>query len=262
MSQTSSHWKFQQSFKQTALAILLIVVAAAQALPPAFAQVATKEEFERRHPKVSLTQAQLWAMACPALLSEHNQERHDLLWCYDPTQQRIEKTQDLLLEWWDIGSHDEVLKRLDWLDRGGQRVEFDRIVKVQNAPPPIRDSYIKLLKKHYGEVEFNRKWNFVQQYKNKVGAKSLIGWDFCRIISICRWSVLAEYISEAEAWSRIMPAAKKLQSTFSSWDDMSTNYMIGRNFWRSDVSSYDTIKQKLLTDSSSPWKKIPWNTRL
>ncbi len=259
---TESGKRFQQAVMPTVFVWVLVALSASLVFTPGFGQ-RSSEEIESRDGGQALSQAQRWALACPALLSENNQERHDLLFCYDPSPQSTAHTRKLLAEWWDIKSHDDVLKKLDWLAGGGQRVEFDRIVKVQNAPKGVvRDTYVNVLKKQYGEAEFNRKWNYVQKYKEQLGAKSLIAWDLCRIVSISRWAVLCDYLSEDEAWSRIMPAAKKLQRTFSSWDDLGTNYMIGRNFWRADVSSYDSIKQKLLTDSSSPWKRIPWNTPL
>src|SRR5437016_139207 len=45
--------------------------------------------------EASLTQAQLWALACPALLTVSNRERHDLLWCLPATPENVAKEKTL-----------------------------------------------------------------------------------------------------------------------------------------------------------------------
>jgi hypothetical protein len=88
-----------------------------------------------------------------------------------------------------------------------------------------------------------------------------------RYIALCRWGYLVGYLSEAEAWGLIMPAAQRLQRTFVSWDELGENYLIGRQFWSPDENRQnghlhrETLR-RLLGSPDSPWKRYPWNTRL
>ncbi len=61
--------------------------------------------------------------------------------------------------------------------------------------------------------------------------KSRMGWDYPRAILLCRWSVDAGYLSEAEAWDKIMPAARRLQSKYTSWARLGEAYLVGRAGW-------------------------------
>jgi hypothetical protein len=89
----------------------------------------------------------------------------------------------------------------------------------------------------------------------------------CRVIvdgvSLCRWGYLAGYLSDTEAWNIIMPAALRLQQTFASWQDLQSDYLIGREFWSVEQSKnsgarYRAIYERFLQDSSSPWNLNPW----
>ena len=78
---------------------------------------------------------------------------------------------------------------------------------------------------------------------------------------------MADYISEEEAWERIMPVAKMLQKTFDSWEDLGRNYIIGRQFWSYKETQrngyiFEDAYQRLLDMPSSPWNKYPWNMNL
>jgi hypothetical protein len=96
---------------------------------------------------------------------------------------------------------------------------------------------------------------------------SISAWDYDRYVALCGWGYLAGYLSEDEAWQRIMPVARLLQKTFSSWEDLGRNHIVGREFWSWEqtqdrgsltLQSY----KKLLTDPSSPWVKLKWDLDL
>ncbi|NTW28513.1 MAG: DUF1266 domain-containing protein [Coriobacteriia bacterium] len=40
-----------------------------------------------------------------------------------------------------------------------------------------------------------------------------------------------------------MPAARLMQSTFSSWKDLGDNYIIGRSFWTMDEAGNNAMRQ-------------------
>lgn len=98
----------------------------------------------------------------------------------------------------------------------------------------------------------------VQRYHERLGKKSLLGWDYSRYISLCRWRYPVGYLSREEAWDHIMPVARTLQNTFDSWQQLGENYLIGREFWsleetRKNGHLYAAAYQKLLNDQGGPW---------
>ena len=95
----------------------------------------------------------------------------------------------------------------------------------------------------------------------RLGTKSIVGWDFTRYISVCRWGYAAGYFTEPEAWARIIPAARIIRHTFTSWRELGENYMIGRHYWSPEQNGhlYRRALERLLTDPASPWNRLPWD---
>ena len=55
------------------------------------------------------------------------------------------------------------------------------------------------------------------QHYRKRRRNSLVGWDYCRYIMLCRCGYQVGFLSEDEAWGRIMPMARAIQAAFPSW---------------------------------------------
>lgn len=234
---------------------------------PAVAQP-DSEEASSQSSRSSLSKAQLWALSCPALLAELRQERHDLLGGSEFSPRNKARAQQVLREYWDVYSHDDLLKKIHWLESGGQRVEFSKFVQLHSLRgTPTYQQYVRRFEQAYGKEEFDRKMSVVSKSLPKLKGKTLVGWDYCRVISLSRWGYMFGIMSESEAWSKIMEAARIMQQNLSSWEDLGTNYMVGREFWSKQEtdqtgSVYEKILRKLLTDPNSPWKTLPWNTSL
>ena len=117
------------------------------------------------------------------------------------------------------------------------------------------------------EPELLNKINIAGKYYTALGKKSITAWDCSRYISLCGWGYVVGYLSEDEAWERVMPAARMLQQTFDSWEDLGNNYIIGRQFWSADYTaqqgdSFSEVLDTLSTSPGSPWRTIPWDLDL
>jgi hypothetical protein len=239
--------------------VLILLMITASALPSKAANTKTAPAQSKTH-----TTAQLWALACPALLTEINHARHDVLWCYNPPDaENVEEEKRALKKWWNVSSRSDLFATLAWIENGGHRAHWDDF-RTAFFTGDVRE-----LRERWGDEdsEIVRRMAIIRTYGRELGGKSLIGWDYCRYIALCRWGVLCSYISQEEAWKTIMPAARLLQRTFSSWSDLGQNYLIGREFWSLGATEdsggeYRQNYQKLLTDKSSPWVRIPWKTDL
>ncbi len=187
-----------------------------------------------------------------------------MLWCYISPDRHKQETKDSLSLWWNIKDRNDLLTTLGWIDKAGHRELWNDYQKA-NASGELK---ALKLKSNESDSEIEERMKVVRSERAKLlGSKSLIGWDYCRYIALCRWGVVCGYLTPEEAWGKIMPVARRLQQTFSSWSDLGENYLIGRSFWSSretDNSGNNFLENynKLLDDPLSPWNLMPWNTKL
>jgi hypothetical protein len=216
--------------------------------------------------QTSITPQQAWALGCSAILTERNHNRHDLLGMKFRTPKNIEDcNRFLIVSGWDIKNRDDLLDSLIWIENGGHRQSFQQW--GEKLLPLTDEEYQNLLTEHQSDVELLNEIKITKKYFISLGDKSLFGWDYSRYISLCRWGYLAGYLSEEEAWQKIMPVARLLQDKFDSWQDLGENYLIGRRFWSYEDSKllsyqYEDAFLRLIDMPSSPWNKLPWNMDL
>lgn len=225
----------------------------------------TSEQPEEYKYAPPTNEQKMWALATSAILTESNGCRHDILGGNEHTPEMINAWLKVLSEWWDINNRAELLESLSWIEEEGHRSEFDKIMyDIESATP---QQFSELRVKLRDDPELQRQMDVVLNNCDKLGKKSIIAWDYARYVSLCRWGYLVGFITEDEAWQRIMPAANLMQNTFESWEDLGNDYLIGREFWspsQTDASG-DIMQQsyqKLLTDPASPWLQIAWDMDL
>jgi Protein of unknown function (DUF1266) len=239
-----------------ALGILVVLAAAGCASPPAPPTI-DPQSLDRSQKE--------WALAVSALLTERNGGRHDLLAGYPRTSASVADTRRLLREWWGVRGRRDLLGTLHWLEEGGHRKGFEQLgASVAGLPP--REWEVLLTGKR-DDPDERHQLAMARTYYAKLGAKSLLGWDYARYVSLCRWGYLVGYISEEEAWGLIMPAARLLQARFESWPDLGRNYLIGREYWsrrqmRDNGHLYRATYRELVTDPESPWNRHIWYLKL
>lgn len=206
-----------------------------------------------------------WALATTAIVFEFNAGRHDLLGGAVATPDGEEEGKRLLSSWWGVNTHDELLEMLNWLQFEGHRTRFDQLGRWADAMNEMQFESTKATlpteEQQIHSLEVARK-----NYR-LLGNKGILAWDLVRYIALCRWGYLAGYLSEMEAWDRIMPAASRLQQTFTSWQDLQDDYLIGRDFWsveqtRETGDRFRAIYEHFIQDSSSPWNVNPWTMDL
>ncbi|MBI1847157.1 MAG: DUF1266 domain-containing protein [Candidatus Rokubacteria bacterium] len=202
-----------------------------------------------------------WALSITALLFD----RMDLLGGAPRTPENITRTRALLERAWGIRNRQDLLGALRWLETQGHRVPFDELGRALDGLPAER--YQAALDRAGSAPDALNGILVARRHWARLGRRSLIGWDFGRHIALCRWGHLLEFLSEDETWDRIMPAAHRLQRTFTSWADYGDNYLTGREYWSADetASSGQRMRRRyeaLLADADSPWRRHPWSMNL
>jgi hypothetical protein len=230
---------------------------------------AFKSDFQEKKDS-NLTTTQQWAIAGGAILSERNNHYCNVL------ETGADKTtlKDGLREWWGISNSKDAVENLMWLQNEGHRKNF-KVVRdiLKNYTQKDWESTTKKLDNTgalYQSVT-NLFEGLVELKKESIVSVEdferidIASWDFARLINNCRWCYDVGYLTEAEAWSFIMPAAERLQRSYTSWNDLAKGYAMGRAMWNGTNSDFflinDTIKN-LLENEKSPWKRISWNTQL
>jgi hypothetical protein len=173
--------------------------------------------------------AQVWMNATCAILTKMTRRypRHDLLGGAVKDPESMSDTRTNLTNSWDVSDAEKLRSTLAWLRDEGHRAE---------RAPGVRDG---------------------------LGPAGLLAFDYVRLIAVAGWGYQADYISDAEAWSYIAPAATKLQQTYSSWKDLGQSYVMGTFAWNADAGPGCEYNYAALTrDADSPWRVLPWQMDL
>ena len=212
-----------------------------------------------------------WALATTAILFQFNGKQQDLLGGEIATFEARVGGLKILSQSWNVRDRNTLLSTLTWLQFAGHRQVFE---ELGNQVDLISDAQFKevetaaatraaLTGTGIGVISLE----LARRYHRSLAGKSILGWDLIRYIMLCRWGYLVGFLSEDEAWGRIMPAALRLQKTFSSWEELQSNYLIGRMFWsvqQSETSGdrFKSVYDQLLADKTSPWNVNAWNMNL
>jgi hypothetical protein len=172
---------------------------------------------------------QRWALALSAVLSEQNNDRHDILGGIEGEPYQLEAVRARFADGWGIESREDLLGTLAWLEGGGHRRGYD------------------------------------QQHGGEPLSEGIAAWDYGRYVALCRWGYVMGYLTEVEAWQKIMPVARLMQTTYPSWREYGEHYVNGREFWspgQSDAASIRAIYDDLVVNPQSPWVQLPWDLDL
>jgi hypothetical protein len=226
------------------------------------------------NPDSTLTPSQQWAIACGADVAVLNgQYLNDLTTGFSRQDCR-----ELLSEWWDIDSKEEVLDNIDWLFREGHRIEYDIIwqamnaVSIKESKAFIREHVVKNQMEE--EVAMKRLRNMrdalelFHQHEliGKDTQPEMLIWDYARIVNLTRGSFDAGYLTREEALEIIMRVVEPIRKMYTSWKQLSVSYQFARCVWNGmeegDFEDMMENMQLLLTDPESPWVKMSWDQPL
>lgn len=223
------------------------------------------------NPASTLTTRQQWAIACGADLAMLNgQFLNDVTTGFSKTECR-----QLLSQWWDIDSKEELLEMIEWLFTEGHRIQYDLIWQAMNSISMKETK--EFLREHVAtneeeaELALHRLRNMRDALERFQEQKliapdfqpEMLIWDYARVINLSRGGVDAGYISKEEALEIIDRCIEPIRKMYSSWKQLSVSYQFARYVW-SDLEEDDCKEMMenmeiLLTDPESPWVKMKWD---
>ena len=154
--------------------------------------------------------ARMWALGASAVLIERNHGRHTTLAPASMNERNIANEKKLLSESWGVESRQDLFRIFRHMDAGMHRAAFDKW--AERIDGLDKEQFLELLEQHKGDKETFNEIMVVKKYYKELGDKSLWGWDYSRDICLCRWGYMVGYITEEEAWKRIMAVARILRS--------------------------------------------------
>ena len=206
-----------------------------------------------------------WALATTAQLSYANGSCRDKLLPEARTDSSIATTRQLLHDWWGVDTRLDLLETLDRLDGGGHRAIFQE--KGRMFVAMSESEFQAALRKASNQPQDVRRMKLVRDYYAKHRANSFLGWDYCRYIMLCRWGYQLGFLTQDEAWARMLPAARKIQAGFKSWAELGEDYLVGRELWSPQQTAkngqyYREVQAWLVKEPGGPWTRLSWSMDL
>jgi hypothetical protein len=210
------------------------------------------------------------ALAFGALLDSQNADPHSRLERpLEPAawQDEAKHWKEMMASWWNINSREDLLNTLSKLQSGEFGSRHDFWVIRRRLLEGKMENYSRIIAASSdGGAQARALLVATHLAPLRGAALPLAAWDFGRYINLCRWGVKCGWLSEQEAWDRIVPAGRLLQASYTSWDAFASDYLLGRNFWDPESASQnDTIRYRISLLEHPPkglWSTIPWNEPL
>lgn len=202
------------------------------------------------------------------------------------------RERERLQEWWGIASRADWLEAIEGLlQTNVSQSAWEFVLQVRRAiareyggmvePSHWREVIERVVRHREGEkdagAEVGRLHKLVgriARYEARFRADGLLGeskqvrsvaaWHLGRASKMARWGLGARYCDPAEAQNAVVRAGRAAQVSYSSWEDFSAGYILGRCLhfdeeefggWYQDMLEAHRI---LVTDPSSPWLNLPF----
>ena len=174
----------------------------------------------------------------------------------------------LLADPWNIRDRSDANLILRWLTDQGHNAGYQGLCKeVRRLAESEFDEY-----QDERSPEEREAYNWVRWQLEKTGISNIVAWDAGRLIEVARWCRAAGYLTNKQAWDWIFRAARRVQSSYHSWEEYADHYAVGYQFWRlsdeeqddddDDDSQPDFLQalRWLQNDPESPWHDLEWRT--
>ena len=207
-------------------------------------------------PAQPLSPARAWALAVGQVYTQRAS--------FDPNvlggKANAENRKTMLKRDWSINNKADLLKELDDLRDNGHHTTYQKAGAAMAQMTD--DEFAKAIADHPDNAAKAHALRFSYlKWKDRTG----LAWDLCRSANLINAGFAAGYLNEQEAWDRLLPLARSTQAVFASWQEMSDNFLDGREIWAGlRDPNFAAVSQLLLDakEANSPWNRSAWKTDL
>ncbi|GKX60117.1 DUF1266 domain-containing protein [Leminorella grimontii] len=221
--------------------------------------------------------AERWAMAVGtpyAIVGDYHWAR--LVVDSDPEEAERERknTVESLADMWGIYDRETLFERLLDLLQTGHRTVYEEQIKSDSKMSAEKFAASSRQLEQYAKSSSDAKerlWQLRVARKNRRNVRQLdfCAWDMVRFVMLCNSGAQVGYISEREMVDFSMLAAARVQKHYRSWREVAQQFLLARWYWkatdRRHMISHCLFKRalkRLLKQSDSPWRTLPWDTLL
>lgn len=173
-----------------------------------------------------------------------------------------------LKEWWDISTREEADDTITWLiDEGGHNANLLEEYNKYGLGDYSREELVASVSDldEANQIYLLGIYDAVQDY----GENAILAWDLSRAMQLLGWYYVTGMYTYEETMDKTYEIAQKLQTTYTSWDDMMGSYFYGFQYWNEDnpqdtaSDSYNRkqIYEALKMEKNSPYN-LPWDLQL
>ncbi|MDR0642365.1 MAG: DUF1266 domain-containing protein [Treponema sp.] len=213
-----------------------------------------------------LTEERRWAIALTGIMTEINNDSHDTLNFGAINGVNKRKYLEILRRDWSITTREELLETITVMELNGHASSLAFVKKIigENKDLSFNSIFNKfqLSSRQYNYLKFT-----IANWGHYYG-RTILAWDLGRNIALCRWGYDAGFLTEDEAWEKIMYYARKIQPLYNSWAEYGLDYYFGRIFWASGFGAEmdyflktDDVYRKLM-DQGGYWNSLEWKVNL
>ena len=228
--------------------------------------------FQEKYIPSTLTQKDIesdtvqWICSSYAIYTKYNKK--DLGYIGGTSEEHLETYQyalkDALRSGWKIYDRESLCHSLQKLLSTGERSEYQKTIHsmVENGLMDMtEEELIAQVESQNGDEE---EFRFLYRSYQDLGKKALDGWDYCRALQVLGDCYQTGYISLEECLDQSLVIAQKLQSTFSSWEEVAKSYLYGHFYHKRDHIDTEwcwDIYEELKSSENNPYQ-IPYDTPL
>jgi len=217
-----------------------------------------------------LNEEQFWAIALTGIMTERNRSNYNTLEVSVMNERNKDNWLETLRRDWDIKNRVELLETLERMENSGHAATLKNIQDIIQETIQGNGNFSMFTM--YNQYQLNaRQYNYLKftvMNWNIFSNRSILAWDWGRMISLCRWGYQVGFLTEKEAWEIIMYFASRIQELYNSWEDYGFDYFMGRVFWASGSGDDMTylletapIYNRLIQESGH-WHGLKWDINL
>ena len=198
-----------------------------------------------------------WALAVSGMYTQYFNQNHNFL---GGAPENASFAQTMLRNYWGITDRASLLQQVESLRTEGHRAGYQKKGhELCDMPSDAFQKYLAAQPEEAANRKAMRESYLV--WKDRSG----LAWDLCRAAMLVNQGVGAGYLHANEAWPLLMDISRQVQGGFSSWKEMSDNFLDGREVWDHKHDPHMIACANLLLDPNepnSPWNHLPWKTNL
>ena len=163
-----------------------------------------------------------------------------------------------LEELWSVFDVISAKRAIDELRMQGHRTKFNVLKTHTNNLHQFKEifkfDFSDPEEVQMGDEEFKVLAAWVAKADSYVPKVGILAWDAARYVHLVRLCFVANYLRADEAWKALEDFAPLVRNKFSTWNEFSQSFLIGRTFWAgAEDPELKGACERLVGLKASPW---------